>query len=200
MRHKILIITVSAVFVIGVIFGGICIGGYNSLVKQDETTSTNYAQVQSLLKKRHDKITQLLGVLEAEIHEEQAIIEAITSVRASYTADTPASDAAETASFNHLLAVVEDNSPTYLSESGFVAVMDEISEAENELGVGRKDFNDSVRTYNTSIRAFPTNMVAGMFRLPGAKGYWAVSESDAEMPTISYSMPASSAFGLPLFL
>jgi LemA protein len=200
MRHKILIITVSAVFVVAAIFGGICIGGYNALVKQDETTSTNYAQVQSLLKKRHDKITQLLAVLEAEIHEEQVIIDAITSVRTSYTTETPASDAAETVSFNDLLAVVEDNSPTYLSESGFVSVMDEISEAENELEVGRKDFNDSVRAYNTSIRTFPTAMVAGMFRLPEAKGYWAVSESDAEMPIISYSIPVSSALDLPIFL
>jgi len=186
MKAKGLIIAGVAVLVVGLVFGGITIGGYNSLVKQDETTSSNYAQIENLLKARHDKITELLGVVQAEIGQEAAIYAAITAVRDSY-ATSPSGDAGEITAFNNLLAVIEDNQPNFMSESGFRSLMDEISEAENKLEIGRKDFNESVRSYNTSIKLFPTNMVAGMFGLNKEKEYWSVSPTDTEMPSISFN-------------
>ena len=139
---------------------------------------------------RHDKMTALYATLQAELKEEQAIISAITTARGSYTGENPTSDGAEITSFNNVVAVVEDNQPNYLSSPGFRTVMDEISEAENKLGVGRKDYNDSVRTYNTSIVLFPSNMVASMFHLNVPKAYWSVDGSDTSMPI--FSLPTST--------
>jgi LemA protein len=158
---------------------------YNGLVSKNETVSSRYAQVQNLLKERHDKLSELYATLQAQLAEEKAIIAAITSARSSYVGENPASDAAEIGAYNHVVAVVEDNKPNYLSASGFRTVMDEISEAENKLGVGRKDYNDSVRSYNTAIVLFPSNIVAGMFHLNQAKTYWSVDGSDTAMPLFS---------------
>lgn len=123
---------------------------------------------------------------------EQAIITAITNARASYSGENPVSDSAEITAFNHVVAVVEDNQPNYLSSSGFRTVMDEISEAENKLGVGRKDYNDSVRSYNTSIIVFPSNLVASMFHFNTAKTYWSVDGSDTAAPIFSIPSYSSS--------
>jgi LemA protein len=171
--------------------GVVTLVSYNGLVRQNETVSSRYAQVQNLLKERHDKLSELYATLQAQLAEEKAIIAAITSARAAYVGETPTSDAAEIGAFNHVVAVVEDNQPNYLSSSGFRTVMDEISEAENKLGVGRKDYNDAVRSYNTSIALFPSNIVAGMFRLNTAKTYWSVDGSDTAMPLFSSPLTSS---------
>jgi len=192
MKHAIILTSGGVVLVAGLVFGIILITGYNSIVKADESTNNNYAQVQNDLKARHDKIGELLDTLNGQIGEEQAIYSAITVVRGSYLGDDAASDADETGALNTLIAVVEDNEPTFLTQSGFITLMDEISEAENKLEVSRRDYNESVRSYNASIRLFPTNMVAGMFGFTSAKLYWAVSQSDTDMPVISFPSLSSS--------
>jgi len=193
MKHAIILTSGGVVLVAGLVFGIIVLTGYNSIVKADEATNGNYAQVQNDLKARHDKIGELLDTLKGQISQETAIYSAITVVRGSYASADASSDAEETGAFNTLLAVVEDNQPTFLSQNGFIILMDEISEAENKLVVSRRDYNESVRVYNASIRLFPTNMVAGMFGFTSAKLYWAVSQSDTEMPVISFPSLSSSA-------
>lgn len=193
MKHTILIVGGCAILALFLVLGGITIGGYNSLVKEDETTSTNYAQVQNLLKARHDKITEMMDTLQGAISEEQAIYDAIATCRSSYKGENATSDASEATAFNDLVAIVEDNEPTFLTGDLFRGVMDEISEAENKLEVGRKDYNDSVRTYNASIRMFPTNIFANMFGFTSPKDYWAISQSDTEMPVISFSFSAEAS-------
>jgi LemA protein len=171
--------------------GVVTLVNYNRLISKNETVSSRYAQVQNLLKERHDKLTQLYATLQGELAEEKAVMTAIANARASYVGETPSSDAAEIGAFNNVVAVVEDNQPYYLSSSGFRTVMDEISEAENKLGVGRKDYNDAVRSYNTSIALFPSNIVAGMFRLNTPKTYWSVDGSDTTMPLFSSPLASS---------
>jgi LemA protein len=183
-RHLGWLIAGVVLFLILAVFGGIVIGNYNSLVKQNENVSSQYAQVQNLLKKRHDKITSLYATLQVQLAEEQAVINAITNARSSYTSEDPVSDGNEITSYTNVIAVVEDNNPNYLSAQGFRTLMDEISEAENELAVGRKDYNASVRSYNTSISVFPSNIVAKMFKMDQAKAYWSVDGNDTEMPKI----------------
>ena len=193
LRHPRWIIGGTILVVLTLIFSITTLVNYNGLVRQNETVSSRYAQVQNLLKERHDKLSQLYATLAGELTEEQTIINAITSARGAYTGENPASDSAEITSYNHVVAVVEDNKPNYLSASGFRMVMDEISEAENKLGVGRKDYNDSVRSYNTSIVLFPSNLIAGMFRLNAPKTYWSVDGSDTAMPIFTSYIPSSTA-------
>jgi LemA protein len=192
LRHGRLLISGAFVGLLALVFGIVTLVNYNGLVRQNETVDSRYAQVQNLLKERHDKLTSLYATLQIQLAQEKAVIAAITSARASYTGENPASDSAEITSFNHVVAVVEDNQPNYLSASGFRVVMDEIAEAENKLSVGRKDFNDSVRSYNTSIVIFPSNMVAGMFHLNTPKTYWSVDGSDTAMPLITSALPNSA--------
>lgn len=192
-RKSPLIFVGASILLLGIIFGIITWTGYNGLVQQNETVSSRHAQVQNLLKERHDKLTELYATLQAQLAQEKAIIAAITSARASYTGENPTSDASEITAYYHVVAVVEDNQPNYLSASGFRVVMDEIAEAENKLSVGRKDYNDSVRSYNTAIVVFPSNMVAGMFHLNTAKTYWSVDGSDTAMPVFSSPLLTSSA-------
>jgi LemA protein len=190
-QHGRLIAIGGAIFVVALILGITTIVSYNGLAKQNETVSSRYAQVQNLLKERHDKLTELYATLQIQLKEEKDVIAAIVSARSSYTGENPVSDASEITSFNHVVAVVEDNQPNYLSSSGFRVVMDEISEAENKLGVGRKDYNDSVRSYNTSIVVFPSNVIASMFHLNTAKAYWSVDGSDTAMPIFTSAVTSA---------
>lgn len=109
MKHNGIVIGGGCVLVLGLVFGAITIGGYNTLVKEDVGADNLYAQVQNLLKARHDKISELLSVVQAQVNEEQAIYNAITAVRESYGEQNPSSDANEAVAFNDLLALIEDN-------------------------------------------------------------------------------------------
>lgn len=61
-----------------------------------------------------------------------------------------------------LLVVVEDN-PEIKSDKIVIGLMDELTSTENQISVERRRYNDAVRDYNTAIRSFPTNLLAGMF-------------------------------------
>jgi LemA protein len=49
------------------------------------------------------------------------------------------------------------------SNTNFIRLQDELAGTENRIAVERRRFNETVRTYNTKIRSFPTNILAGMF-------------------------------------
>lgn len=176
----------SAVVLILIIFGIIFAVGYNSLVKKDVAVESAYSQVENRLLERHDKISQLVTVVEEYSEHEQAIVDAITSVRESYTGTDPvADDAAETAAFNNLLAIVEDNIEIQADDL-FLGLMESVEQMESALSQARKDYNDSVAVYNEGVRTFPSNIFANMFSFADRYEYWSVDGSLTGVPSITF--------------
>ena len=59
--------------------------------------------------------------------------------------------------------VIVENYPQLQSNQAVLGLMDELAGTENRVSVERKRFNEQVKTYNTYIKRFPTNLIAKMF-------------------------------------
>ena len=80
-------------------------------------------------------------------------------------------------SLGRLIAVME-NYPDLKSSQNVTQLMDELAGTENRISVERKRFNDLTRDYNTQVKTFPTNMLAGMFGFSEKQYFQSVTGSD----------------------
>jgi LemA protein len=190
MNKKIFMIgvaVISVTFVFFLILGIIFATGYNNLVDKDVNVENSYSQVENRLLQRHDQISQLVDVVEGYSAHEQAIYDAITSVREAYSGSDPITDdTLETAAFNNLLVVVEDNMEIQ-ADTLFLSLMESVEQMESALSQARKDYNDSVALYNSAVRKFPINMFANMFGFISSHDYWSVDGSATDVPTITFN-------------
>ena len=111
------------------------------------------------------------------------MIDSITAARAALAGATTLAekDAANTqisGLMRDFLAIYE-NYPDIKSSTLFTGLMDELAGTENRISVARKDYNDAVQTYDTAIRRFPTNLIAGMFGFTQADYFQASTEASA---------------------
>ena len=186
-RNLTLLIILGVVLILGM-WG--C-GGYNSLVKQDETVKNTWNNVQSQYQRRTDLIPNLVNTVKGEANFEQSTLTGIVEARAKATqvtvdpenltpekvAEFQQAQSGVTSALGRLLAVVE-NYPNLKTNEGFRALQAELAGTENRINVARNDFNNAVNVYNTKVRSFPTNIFAGIFGFDKKEGFKA--EAGAE--------------------
>ena len=75
--------------------------------------------------------------------------------------------------------------PELKSNTNFIRLQDELAGTENRIAVERRRFNETVRAYNTKIRSFPTNLIAGMFGFEKAT-FFEVPKERQEAPQVRF--------------
>jgi LemA protein len=158
---------VGAVVLVAIIIVLSLVGMYNGLVTKSQAVDAQWAQVETQYQRRLDLIPNLVNSVKGIMKQEQTVFDAIAQARTQYgnatTVDAKAAAAGQVeTALGRLLAVVE-NYPDLKSSQNVTALMDELSGTENRISVERRRYNDLVREYNTQIKTFPTNMLAGMF-------------------------------------
>lgn len=189
--NKGLIIALSVIVVI-LIIGGSLIGAYNQLQRLDETVNSNWAQIENQLLRRNDLIPNLVNTVKGYASHEKSIFTDIAEARAKLSGAVQSKDVKgvnqANAQFNgalsRLLAIAE-NYPNLKANENFIALQDEIAGTENRLAVARKDYNDSVKIINATIRTFPMSIIAGMSGVK-AREYFQVEESKKEAPQVKF--------------
>ncbi len=161
-------IIVIGVLVTVVMILGLWIGGtYNTLVGLDEGVNNAWGNVQTAYQRRADLIPNLVATVQQYSDYEGEILTQITEARASVgSASTPselqeAGDSLNSA-ISRLLVVME-NYPTLQANQNYLDLQVQLEGTENRIKVERDNYNGVVRVYNTKVRRFPTNIVAGMF-------------------------------------
>ena len=71
------------------------------------------------------------------------------------------------------------------SSENFINLSDELAGTENRISVARKDYNDAVNTFNTTIKKFPNNLLAGIFGFEKAE-YFRADEKSQEVPSVNF--------------
>lgn len=164
-------------------------GSYNSLVEKSENVDKQLANVDVQLERRADLIPNLVSTVKGYTSHETEIINKITSARENLlkantvTEKSNANDEL-TSALNALMVVVE-NYPDLKSNQNFIQLSDELAGTENRIAISRRDYNDAVTSYNTSIKKFPTNILAGMFGF-NKKDYFEVSEGKTDVPKVEF--------------
>lgn len=171
-KNKGLIITI-VVIVLVAIWG---ISSYNGLVSMDENVSNQWANVETQYQRRSDLIPNLVNTVKGYAKHESETLESVMAARSQATQVkidpsncTPQQLAAYqkaqgdvTTALGKLLAITE-NYPDLKANQNFLELQSQLEGTENRINVARKDFNDSAKKYNTSLRRFPRNIIASMF-------------------------------------
>ncbi|MCI6897688.1 MAG: LemA family protein [Prevotella sp.] len=171
-KNKGLIITI-VVIVLVALWG---ISSYNGLVGMDEKVSNKWANVETQYQRRSDLIPNLVNTVKGYAKHESQTLEAVMAARSQATQVkidpsncTPQQLAAYqkaqgdvTTALGKLLAITE-NYPDLKANQNFLELQSQLEGTENRINVARKDFNDSAKKYNTSLRRFPRNIIASMF-------------------------------------
>lgn len=143
---------------------------YNSLVALKHNVAKAWANIDVLLKQRHDELPKLVEVCKQYRNFEQSTLQRVMEARsrvhgASQTQDMAALGAAETglrASLANLFAVAEAY-PDLRSNQQFLNLQDRISALESAIADRREFYNESVNLNNVRIEQFPDIVVARMF-------------------------------------
>ncbi|MBQ3067842.1 MAG: LemA family protein [Oscillospiraceae bacterium] len=149
------------------ICGGYIISTRNKLVGQEQETKQVFANVQVYLQRRNDLIPNLVNTVKGYAKHEEEVFNAVTEARqnminAKTPEETVQADAALSSAVGRLLAIAESY-PDLKAKENFLELQDELAGTENRIAVARKDANEKVTAYNTSIKLFPKNIVAKMF-------------------------------------
>jgi LemA protein len=163
---------------------------YNGLVAVKNNVEKAWANIDVLLKQRHDEVPNLLEVCKGYMRYEAETLERITAARTAYaqaaTVDEKAqASAGMTAALGRLIATAE-NYPELKANADFAHLESRISELEGEIADRREFYNDSVNTFNTRIQQMPDAILAGSMGLQ-RRQMFQVPETDKAPVTISFA-------------
>ena len=180
---------VGAVVLVAIIIAVSLMGMYNSLVTKSQGIDAQWAQVETQYQRRFDLIPNLVNAVKGIMKQEQTVFLAIADARTKYgsapTVDAKAEAAGQVeTALGRLLAIME-NYPDLKSSQNVTNLMDELAGTENRISVERRRYNELVRDYNTQIKTFPTNMLAGMFGFTEKQYFQSVSGAD-QAPKVEF--------------
>lgn len=174
------------------------ISSYNGLVKADEGVKTAWSQVENVYQRRADLIPNLVATVKGYASHESETLEGVVAARAKATQVTVnADDLTEEniaqfqkaqgelgAALGRLMAISEAY-PDLKASQNFSELQAQLEGTENRIAVERKNYNETAREYNTSIRVFPRNIIASIFGF-SAKGYFEAQEGAESAPKVEF--------------
>lgn len=187
-----------SLLVIVVAFGSTSCGTYNSMISKDETVKEAWAGVQNQYQRRADLIPNLVNTVKGAADFEKSTLEGVIEARAKATQTTISPDnltpeniqkfqAAQdglSGALSRLLVTVE-RYPELKANQNFLELQAQLEGTENRITVARNDFNGAVRDYNSTVRAFPANIIAGMFGFD-TKTPFEASQAAQTAPTVQF--------------
>jgi LemA protein len=143
---------------------------YNNLVSLKHGVSKAWANIDVLLKQRHDELPKLVEVCKQYKQFEQETLQRVIAARSQVQTaregqDIEALGKAEgvmRASLGGLFAVAEAY-PDLKTNQNFMQLQTRITGLENGIADRREVYNDSVNIYNVGIEQFPAVLIANMF-------------------------------------
>lgn len=173
-----LIVAVALVVIIGVGAFITFKNYYNSFITLEESVNQKWAQVENVYQRRADLIPNLVEVVKGYAKHERETLDAVISARSKVggqinigpeVLNNPQAFAqfqqmqgALTSALQRLMVVVE-RYPDLKADKRFADLQTQLEGTENRISVERGRFNESVQMFNTTIRRFPANFIAGMF-------------------------------------
>jgi len=196
MKKSWIIIAVLVIFAI-IIYGWFKTT-YNTMVAMDEGVKSQWAQVENVYQRRADLIPNLVNTVKGYATHEKETLEGVIEARSKATSVnidannlTPQSFAAFqqaqqglTQALSKLMVVVE-RYPDLKANQNFLELQAQLEGTENRIAIERKKFNEVTQAYNTYIKLFPKNLLAGMFGFH-QKPYFKATEGAEKAPEVQF--------------
>ena len=172
--------------------------GYNTMVQKDETVEAAWANVQNAYQRRADLVPNLVNTVKGAANFEQETLTRVIEARAKATSVNISPDNLTpeniqrfqqaqgelSGALSRLLVSVE-RYPELKANQNFLELQAQLEGTENRIAVERRKFNETVQDYNSYIRSFPRNIVAGMFDFE-KKGYFEADAGAQQAPTVEF--------------
>ncbi|MGA9981280.1 MAG: LemA family protein [Candidatus Sulfotelmatobacter sp.] len=180
-------------FIAGVFIYAIIL--YNELVRLRNENDRAWANVDVLLKQRHDEIPNLVETVKGYMQHEQQTLLAVTQARAASMnaasiGQKATADLQMTGALRSLFAVAE-NYPQLKANENFLKLQNRISELEERIADRREFFNDDVNTYNTRIGQIPEVFVASFMEMK-PRSMFKVSDEDRRQVEVKFQSSQGS--------
>jgi LemA protein len=175
--------------VVGTVGYGLSI--YNGLVSLKNNIGRSWANIDVLLKQRHDELPKLVKTCEGYMQHERAVFDRLSEARGALararTIEQRADAESELSrSLGGFFAVAESY-PDLKANLSFLQLQSRISEIENQIADRREYYNDTVTTFNTRIQQMPDQFVARWLGLSSAQ-LFKVQDADREDIEIKFAM------------
>lgn len=189
--------------------------GYNRIQQQDESVKAGWSEVVNQYQRRADLVPNLVNTVKGYAAQEERVLVGVTEARAKVGtiqatpelindeaafAKFQAAQGELTAALKSLIAVSE-NYPNLKSDQNFRDLQAQLEGTENRITVARNRYIEAVREYNVTIRSFPSNLTAMLFKY-STKPNFAVENEAAisQPPTVDFNTappPATAPAGAP---
>ena len=170
--------------------------GYNDLQRQDEGIKAAWSEVLNQYQRRADLVPNLVNTVKGYAAQEQTVLTEVTNARANVGAikATPelindpvafqkfiAAQSQLTGALSRLL-VVSENYPQLKSDALFRDLQSQLEGTENRITVARKRYIDAVQAFNSTVRSFPTNLTAMLFKMEVKPNFTVENEAAVSAP------------------
>ena len=175
--------------------------GINSVPTAEENVNAAWGNLQADYQRRADLIPNLVATVKGYAQQERTVLTQVTEARAKASSiQLNAGDLSDPAkvqafqnaqaqlggSIGRLLATFEAY-PDLKSNQNFLALQDQLEGTENRIEVARRDYNESVRQYNTLIRTFPTAVGAKVFYGAKPKVPFEAAPAAQQAPSVNFN-------------
>ena len=196
------LIAVIVVVAILLIIVGKGIGTYNNIIALEEGVKTQWAQVENTYQRRFDLIPNLVSTVQGEANFEKSTLTEVMEMRSRMGGtvkldESLMNDEAALKRFQEMqgtlggalqrLMAVSENYPDLKSNKSFQELRVQLEGAENRIAVERKRYNETVQAYNTTIRQFPTNIIAG-FAGASPKALFSADAGASTAPKVQFDV------------
>jgi len=193
---SIIIVAVIAFFALSLIIWGTRV--YNNMVTMNEGVTSQWGNVETAYQRRADLIPNFVNTVKGAANFEQTTLTQVIEARAKATQVTidPTKMTAEnmqqfqqaqgnlSSALGRLMVVMEQY-PELKATQNFRDLQVELEGTENRISVERRKFNDMAREFNTYIKRFPQNFIAGPFGF-AAKPYFEAQEGSEKAPEVKF--------------
>ena len=187
---------IPAIIVVIIIFWGI--GGYNGMVSLDEGVQNKWADVETQYQRRADLIPNLVNTVKGYAAHEIQTLENVVKARSEASsvkvdpqnitpeklAEYQKAQSGVSSALGRLMVIVEKY-PDLKANQNFLELQSQLEGTENRINTARRDFNEAAKGFNTEIRRFPKNILAGMFGFE-KKAYFEAEKGAEKAPEVQF--------------
>ena len=171
-----------------------------------------WSEVVNQYQRRADLVPNLVNTVKGYAAQEQQVLTEVTNARASVGSikatpellNDPAAFAKFQAAQGELqsalsrLLVVAENYPQLKSDALFRDLSSQLEGTENRITVARNRFIKAVQEFNTTVRSFPTNLTAMLFKMEVKPNFTVDNEKAISAPPkVDFSKPPAQPAPAP---
>jgi LemA protein len=201
-------ITIGIVVVLIIILYRTFVGSYNNMVGYSQDVKKEWANVEAAYQRRLDLIPNLVNTVKGAAEFEKSTLSAVIEARAGAAQAAKevhdqvdkegangltnenlqkfqAAQSQLASSVGRMINIVVEQYPQLKATENFKELQSQLEGTENRINVSRRDFNDKVIVFNTYIKRFPQNLLAGIYGFKES-AYFEADKGAEKAPTVKF--------------